>query len=386
MLMVVFGAGASYDSVPNVPIRSDGPPPLAQHLFDDRPVFNAAIARFRECRPLVSRLRDLASRTDPPPPLLEDVLAEMAGQGAQNPTTRRQLMALRFYLREAIANHTSRWTTDITGLTNYGRLLERVEHWRVEKNERVALVTFNYDEMLDDALVEQLALGDFLHQPLDYVSRPDWNLCKLHGSTNWVRKVRLRRDEAGGDNALYAISNADLVTEASGPIERGPIQAIVQRYREDGIEVTIPALAIPTTGKGGFETHPSHEEAFTAGAPAVDRLLIVGWRGMESHVLEILKTIPGHYSLGIVDPNAEHVYKQLESAVIDDLGHGRTKNVGNQSVRRVKWDTFSSLARGDAIDKWLRIPLPTNPLPNTELMTWDHYERELLPLDLARTA
>ena len=39
MLMVVFGAGASYDSVPAHPVGvEDIRPPLAKDLFQDRPI------------------------------------------------------------------------------------------------------------------------------------------------------------------------------------------------------------------------------------------------------------------------------------------------------------------------------------------------------------
>src|SRR5262245_25692730 len=74
VLLVIFGAGASYDSVPGLP-PPPAPypalrpivggltrpeihrPPLANQLFDDRPGFVEVMARFPDCIPLVPQLR-----------------------------------------------------------------------------------------------------------------------------------------------------------------------------------------------------------------------------------------------------------------------------------------------------------------------------------------
>ena len=68
MLMVIFGAGASYDSVEAVrpgaePARilsariDETRPPLADELFDDRPLFIDKMIKYRDCMPPIPRLR-----------------------------------------------------------------------------------------------------------------------------------------------------------------------------------------------------------------------------------------------------------------------------------------------------------------------------------------
>jgi hypothetical protein len=74
MLLVIFGAGASYDSVqqmrpPNVPLSAQRPiprqypaheearPPLANQLFDTRDIFAKAMGQFPDCKALVPLLR-----------------------------------------------------------------------------------------------------------------------------------------------------------------------------------------------------------------------------------------------------------------------------------------------------------------------------------------
>lgn len=75
MLMVVLGAGASYDSVPSYPSRVGGYAsmserlPLAKDLFDNRPEFSDVMQRFPRCQPIVPYVRN-----PPPDRTVEQVL------------------------------------------------------------------------------------------------------------------------------------------------------------------------------------------------------------------------------------------------------------------------------------------------------------------------
>jgi hypothetical protein len=70
MLMVIFGAGASYDSCPTYPpgsvafdevglgkLDAYGRPPLACELFANRPLFIKALGQFPQCKTIVNRFR-----------------------------------------------------------------------------------------------------------------------------------------------------------------------------------------------------------------------------------------------------------------------------------------------------------------------------------------
>lgn len=150
----------------------------------------------------------------------------------------------------------------------------------------------------------------------------------------------------------------------------GAIPETIERVGDSARQVSIPAIAIPTRSKSTFETHQSHVNAFEAAGPQVDRLLIIGWRGIEQHVLERLKAINPHYVLGIVDPGAEAVFSQLLSAVVFNLGNGRAATVGNRAVRRYTWPAFSELVRADDVEAWLRIRLPTSSRYGEALTPW----------------
>lgn len=65
-LLVIFGAGASFDSIPpNAPSGDVAwKPPLAKDLFDHR-VEYAAIAKQWQCVPTVAYLRNVAQSGEP---------------------------------------------------------------------------------------------------------------------------------------------------------------------------------------------------------------------------------------------------------------------------------------------------------------------------------
>ena len=91
MLLVVFGAGASYDSAPSYRVpkgdesfQGDGPipveqnrPPLADGLFENRGFFSATLTKFPKCQPLVPYLRHLPATKS-----LEQVLAEFLNEAS----------------------------------------------------------------------------------------------------------------------------------------------------------------------------------------------------------------------------------------------------------------------------------------------------------------
>src|SRR5258708_4312309 len=66
MLMVVFGAGASFDIRPrkSPASASDAVLPLAMHLFDH--AYGQFAIRYPACQPLLKRLRAAASNVEPP--------------------------------------------------------------------------------------------------------------------------------------------------------------------------------------------------------------------------------------------------------------------------------------------------------------------------------
>jgi len=194
MLLVVFGAGASYDWVLQLPpppsvfitgtnrdrVSHHGPheeyrPPLANQLFDDRPLFVNSMLRFPACLPLVNLLRGDVQ--------VEQKLARFEHEAKTFPTRNSQITAIRYYLHEVLWFCQKGWSKQHKGITNYLTFLDAVERWRYENEEQVCYVTFNYDTMIEQAIASRsgLLLDDFS----SYIAQPWFKLVKLHGSIDW---------------------------------------------------------------------------------------------------------------------------------------------------------------------------------------------------------
>ena len=101
MLMVVFGAGASYDSVLSRPPweysreRLHYRPPLANELFGTTDEYRDAITRFPKCKPILPRLQGVVRQGGSVEVELERLQEEAdAGDWERY----KQLAAVRYYL------------------------------------------------------------------------------------------------------------------------------------------------------------------------------------------------------------------------------------------------------------------------------------------------
>lgn len=275
MLMVILGAGASYDSVPqedwgSLQKRSEHRPPLAAELFQNRTPFSEALARLPAAAPLIGELRRAISRDEPVEEALQRYrdYAENGDEG-----TARQLMALRFYINDIIKACSAQWLELSSRVTNQAVLLNIVQRWRVPANEKVLLVTFNYDLMLENACLA--ALGWSPQNLDDYAFTNPYRIFKPHGSVNWARLARL------GENA----SPERLIQEAPR-LEMTDFYAMAGDPA-NGYSV-VPAIAVPTITKSVFECPSDHVEELRRRLPEVDRLLVVGWRAQEQSFLSVL--------------------------------------------------------------------------------------------------
>ena len=280
MLMVVFGAGASYDSIPSLPSHHNlhFRPPLANQLFENRDNFAAVVKRFPKCQPIIPLLRHL-----PPDLSLEQKLEELQNEAAAYPERHRQLAAIRYYLHFMLWECDRGWFEQSRGVTNYKTLFDELERWRSQRKERVCVVTFNYDRLLEWSLPD---VGVTITTIADYVSGDCYKVFKLHGSVDWARAVRTPIDVREGNvwhTAKTMIDRApDLdITNTFYRVEDYPIGVV-------GDQAVFPAIAIPVETKRNFECPPDHLEALRACIPEIDRLLLIGWRATEYHFLDLL--------------------------------------------------------------------------------------------------
>jgi hypothetical protein len=74
----------------------------------------------------------------------------------------------------------------------------------------------------------------------------------------------------------------------------------------------IPGIAVPTSDKTSFECPQEQLDVFERALPNVTRLLIIGWRAAEAHVLTSLQSLQPGFRLGVVSKD-EGVDELLEN-------------------------------------------------------------------------
>jgi hypothetical protein len=231
-----------------------------------------------------------------PNALIEAEIGKLFNEAPNNPERARHLLGLRFYLSDLIGSLAKGWWDAFDGFTFYGELLERLGVWRSMNCGEIALVTFNYDQMLDWSAAGQVGDWDLGEFP-SYIERSDWRLYKLHGSTGWSRVVRTMTQVEHGDSEGVIREGAALDFE-QGELRARPWKAAMP-VREVGLAA--PGIAVPTNLKQTFTCPQEHIERFAADVETVSRMIIIGWRASEPHALELLEKVPRGYDLAICD-------------------------------------------------------------------------------------
>ena len=277
LLMVIFGAGASYDSFPSFPPPNprwkNYRPPLANQLFDQSR-FGDQISLFPKCQPIIPFIQGEGVN-------VERVLEEFQSQASEYPERHRQLAAIRYYLQTMLWVCQQRWKEVTKGVTSYKTLLDQIAHRRVS-NGKVCLVTFNYDTLLEDAL----PTVDVKIQTIpDYISS-DYQVVKLHGSINWAHEV----------TDFHSVAGQNPMATAYELIEKFPELMLQDRFlvangapiQSPGSIPYFPALAIPVESKPDYECPAEHLETMEKSIPQVTKVLVIGWRAAENRFLRSL--------------------------------------------------------------------------------------------------
>jgi hypothetical protein len=268
-------------------------PPLANQLFDNRQAFVAAMQNYGDCKPLVNLLRGDVR--------VEQKLAKFEEQAKAFPRRRRQLVAIRYYLQQMLWECEARWRAEHRGITNHATFLDQVERWRFEKREKVCLVTFNYDTMIEHAMEQELGFR-FDHFGR-YITDERYSLIKLHGSVDWGRAILVPASPRSTQQVLDE-TEALMLSDGYEKVSGTPVRFA------DG-RIGFPALAIPVENKSEFVCPPEHLKALADVIPQVTKIISIGWRGTEQNFLNMLRSpltgLKGGVDLMVVSGDVEGV-------------------------------------------------------------------------------
>jgi SIR2-like domain len=281
MLMVIFGAGASYDSCSSFPPQNwprDGTawhrPPLAKELFLNLKRFREISKRYPKCQDLFPDLEACDN--------IEAELEQLTRKADGNPRGKQELASVRYYIRDVIAECQEHWIELTDGVSNYKTLVNELRACGP-----VCFVTFNYDTLIEEALRSHYVP---IKSMRDYISDTRYKLLKLHGSIGWSNLVEILDPE----RALIPrtdLSPTELIDFAPTTrpsaifVTDGETTGVVSRQRL----YPVPALAIPTISKSGFVCPKEHIDVLREILPSITKILVIGWRAAEQHFLQLLR-------------------------------------------------------------------------------------------------
>jgi hypothetical protein len=230
---------------------------------------------------------------------LEQALREFDEGADRIPERKRQMLAMRFFLRDLFAACTDYMCSPelAGGITNHVTLLNRLLDWCSPGNRSVVFISFNYDFILERAMEASWGFD-----PLDlsnYLTHDRIQLLKPHGSVLWNWRVsNPGREFGGGDWRVFG--EASIQEALASPVAETDIHC--QAFRPiDGLQVPlpisfmVPALALPTDNKS-FVWPQSQENHLKSLQGTVNRVLTIGWRGLEPHFLPLLTPLVKHYA------------------------------------------------------------------------------------------
>jgi hypothetical protein len=309
--------------------------PLANELFESRDYFRTVLAEFPAARPAISELIDIADSET-----IEDRLEKMAAQArGADPTRAKQLLAIQYYISRMIWQCEDNLLTTIRHITNHATLIDEI-HRFTPIDEEIFIVTFNYDRLIERAL---MATGSEFSSIRSYLHNERFKVIKLHGSVDWVTPLAVRP----------ILNSAQPIVQQL--IALAPTIKLTDQYELvtgftdtiAGIPV-VPAIAIPVMRKDKFLCPPEHVSALTDFLPKVSRILIVGWKGADEAFVNLLAK---HL------PRSGSSKKNPAIAIVGGTDAAITKNHLDQaqimsSSYIVKDKGFTSLTRTILTDPW----------------------------------
>lgn len=327
-LLIVIGAGASYDCWPkHVPRAHDHENwrlPLANQLFSPLHHQNILLDEYNLmgiASPLRSKYNTLGDKFD-----VEAELARISKTATERSDTNTflSLFKTRFYLQNLIRTLTLTTLENTHAHTVYVDLLTQLKDWIDESPDSrfVDIVIFNYDNLVEKAMDNVYSVDWRLknedNQLTAYYSGKNLRIYKPHGSINWGREI------LKGDNQYSYSNNNEAFREFDQLELTHSFQNIDPNIFLHGASRNfVPAIAVPFKEKAGFDECPQEMQMkMLEAVNNADKMITLGWKGADKNFTNLLTTNTKINEVYIVSPHAstnldsifsEEILKPIES-------------------------------------------------------------------------
>ena len=299
--LIILGAGASYDYIKlsqrtePIALKNKFRPPVTKNLFHPR--FDRIIKGWSNISDLAASMNaDLQNQKKD----FESILLNYQVKSVKNGDRKKQLIDLLFYLQNLFKNISHEYGGQPAN--NYRALIQEVK----DGFGKACIVTFNYDLLLEEALSKPLDMDKYNSGDIKYI--------KAHGSCNWVYPFDdiTQRSSRIGKSRDFLIAHPEYPEKNQQNFKP---EIYIGKDYEEGDNFYYPAIAIPLPGKTGFICPKTHLSALEECLPEVDRILCIGWRANDSHLINLLeKYLKNNVALMVVNHShdgAKYVFEKF---------------------------------------------------------------------------
>lgn len=293
--MVIFGAGASFDShfhYHENDFNHVWRPPLANELFAPRN--DSFLKVYNKYFGVKSLLPGLNVKED-----IEDYFDQLWNKAkVQNNKEVLSLIVNLVYAIQELMLEISEKNKEI-GLSNYSAIVNQANLYSNLKNQDVAFVSFNYDLLLENAISEVYVGGQSPLNHFDNYTNNRIKLFKPHGSANWGKKIKTKiiRDSDSNQKYFYEFKydfdRIEQMLESNFELVYSDSKKILltnSSYSETDFDYYFPQLLLPMKNKDEFIMPNSQIKLLEEITPNVSEILIIGWKGNEEKFNALLKT------------------------------------------------------------------------------------------------
>lgn len=237
-----------------------------------------------------------------PNPNFEDYLTNARDNLAKsNPTIYSQLVSLIFYLSDLFSVVSDKFYYQ---RNHYKDILHKIDNYC---NGQACFVNFNYDLLLERSLNEHSA-GKFNYSSIDSYINTGVKIIKIHGACNWRYSPQTVQSKGTTAVDFFTQFSEKLIRNTSkGQIDPSAVDITNVNFNpeyNEGLKnwtVKLPVLALPLKDKpSNYVCNEFHINALKNCITKVDRILIIGWRGIDPFLLSLLKKEIGDRRIDVV--------------------------------------------------------------------------------------